>query len=983
VTAWLGPGAKPMRLGPQPGEEIDREQPFTFRWNGAGVPAYAGDTIASALAAAGRRVFSRSYKYHRSRGLLTASYHDPGCFFQVGDEPNVRGAHRLAEPDMDVRSQNTWPSLSFDVKAVNQLAGRFLGPGFYYKTFIKPQRLWPLYERVLQRFVHAGQVSADTPRIAVDKRYAHPDVLVAGGGPAGMAAAVAAAEAGARVMLVEEEHRLGGHLRWGGDAGLAALAGLRDLVAATPGIEVHTNAVVAGRYDGNWIAVVQRGLPGGPDHGGPDSGGTEQLIKARAKVLVVAPGLIERPYVFQGNDVPGVMLSTAVRRLIRLHAVKPGDRAVVLTANADGDAAISDLRQAGVDIARVLDARDGQDIVRVRGHQGVRAVQAADGTTTECDLLVTATGWTAPAALLSMAGGQPAYDPRAARFFPRNLPNDVLATGGIAGDGSHDELIAHARAVGREAARRAARLRREWQAAVPTRAPANGHGDGSGMFADGDGDAQVAIPDLPVDAHPALFRGRTHGIVDFCEDVSSKDIIGAVREGYDSIELAKRYTTATMGPTQGKIELVNAIAAAAEGTGRSIGDTGTTTWRPPYAPVTLGALAGRPLEPVRYSPMQPWHEAHHARPLVAGAWIRPDHYGDPAAEVRNVRSKVGIIDVTPIGKLDLRGPDVPRLLNLVYVNKWSKLGLGKVRYGVMCTEDGVVFDDGVTGRLGPEHYLMSTTSSGAAAVWEWLENVLQTMHPDWAVHITPVTTAYASMNVAGPLSRELLLRVTEEVDLANEAFGYMEVRTGRIAGVDGCVLWRIGFTGELSYELHVPAGYGLHVWETLMDRGADLGIAPFGVEAQRILRLEKGHLIVGQDTDGLTRGFSAALDWAIKLDKDDFLGKPELAWQHEGENGGGNGSGGSMRLVGLQPDDGAVVPPEASQIVDGPRIVGRVTSSRMSPTLGRSICLAQVETARAAPGTPVTVRLPGGRLIGARVTEHLAHVDPEGSRMRV
>jgi sarcosine oxidase, subunit alpha len=955
-----------MRLGPQPGEEIDRKRPFTFRWNGQAVPAFDGDTIASALAASGLRVFSRSYKYHRPRGLLTASYHDPGCFFQVGDEPNVRGAHRRAEPAMDVRSQNTWPSLGFDVKAVNQLAGRFLGPGFYYKTFIKPQRLWPLYERVLQRFTHAGQISADTPRTVVDKRYAHPDVLVAGGGPAGLAAAVAAARAGARVMLVEEEYRLGGHLRWGGADDLAALAGLRDLVAATPGIEVLTNAVVAGRYDGNWTAVVRRGLPGG----------AEQLIKARAKVLVVAPGLIERPYVFAGNDVPGVMLSTAVRRLIGLHAVKPGERAVVLTANADGDAAIADLRRAGVEVARVIDARAGQDIVRVRGHgagrkRGVQAVEAADGTTTECDLVVTAAGWTAPAALLSMAGDQPVYDARAARFFPRHLPEDVLATGGIAGDGSHQELIAHAEATGREAARRAARVGREWQAAVPTRRPAN-----EAERAEDDSRPE-AIPELPVDAHPELFRARTHGIVDFSEDVSSKDIVAAVREGYDSIELAKRYTTATMGPTQGKIELVNAIAAAAEATGRSIADTGTTTWRPPYAPVTLGALAGRALEPVRYSPMQPWHDAHNARPLIAGAWIRPDHYGDPAAEVRNVRSRVGIIDVTPIGKLDLRGPDVPRLLNLVYVNKWSKLGIGRVRYGVMCAEDGVVFDDGVTGRLGPDHYLMSTTSSGAAAVWEWLENVLQTMHQDWAVHVTPVTTAYASMNVAGPKSRELLLRVTEEVDLANEAFGYMEVRTGRIAGVDGCVLWRIGFTGELSYELHVPAGYGLHVWETLMDRGADLGIGPFGVEAQRILRLEKGHLIVGQDTDGLTRGFSAGLDWAIKLDKDDFLGKPELAWQHEA-----NGAGGP-RLVGLQPEDGSLVPPEASQIVDGPRIMGRVTSSRMSPTLGRSICLAQVSASLAVPGTRVTIRLPGGRLIGARVTEHLAHVDPEGSRMRV
>src|SRR5579859_7896689 len=692
-------------------------------------------------------------------------------------------------------------------------------------------------------------------------------------------------------------------------------------------------------------------------------------------MLVVAPGLIERPYVFAGNDVPGVMLATAARRLINLHAVKPGQRAVVLAANAEGDAAAADLSAAGVEVARVIDARAGGDLVRVRGHRGVRAVEVAGGGNVDCDLVVTAVGWTAPTSLLNMSGDQPSYNPRAARFFPGSLPPDVMVTGGIAGDGSREELIGHAEAAGREAARRAARQRRVVRSMLP--AHANGLPNGSGGRGapawggraaaeplPGAGEKEpVPLPELPVDPHPELFRASTHGIVDFCEDVSSKDLIGAIGEGYDSIELAKRYTTATMGPTQGKLEVVNAVAIAAQATGKTIAETGTTTWRPPYAPVTLGALAGRPWEPVRYSPMQPWHETHGARPLIAGAWIRPDHYGDPEAEVKAVRSKVAVIDVTPIGKLDLRGPDVPKLLNLLYVNKWSKLEIGRVRYGVMCTEDGVVFDDGVTGRLGPEHYLMSTTSSGAAAVWEWLENWLQTTHPDWAVHVTPVTTAYASMNVAGPASRTLLERVTEGVDLANEAFGYMEVRTGRIAGVDGCVLWRIGFTGELSYELHVPAGYGLHVWETLMDRGQDLGVAAFGVEAQRILRLEKGHFIVGQDTDGLTRGFSAALDWAIKLDKDDFLGKPELVWQHDLENGSGS------RLVGLQPVDGSLVPPEASQIVDGRRIVGRVTSSRMSPTLGRSICLAQVEAALAAPGT--------------LVTEHLAHVDPEGSRMRV
>jgi sarcosine oxidase subunit alpha len=429
-----------------------------------------------------------------------------------------------------------------------------------------------------------------------------------------------------------------------------------------------------------------------------------------------------------------------------------------------------------------------------------------------------------------------------------------------------------------------------------------------------------------------------------------------------------------MGPAQGKLETVNAVAVVAEATRRSIADTGTTVWRPPYAPISLGALAGRMFEPVRYSPMQPWHEAHGARPLVAGDWIRPDHYGNPAAEVRNVRTNVGVIDVTPLGKLDLRGPDVPKLLNLLYVNKWSKLDLGGVRYGVMCAEDGVVLDDGVTGHLGADHYFMSTTSSGAATVWEWIENWLQTEHPDWRVHVVPVTSAYASMNVAGPRSRELMARIVDGIDLAPEAFPYMTARQGRVAGIDGCLMWRIGFTGELSYELHVPAAYGLHVWETLFDVGADLDIGPFGVEAQRIMRLEKGHFIVSQDTDGLTQAFGADLGWLVKLDKDDFAGKPELVWQER--------RGDYQRLVGLQPLDVSVVPPEASQIVESGRIAGRVTSSRFSPTLERSVCLGFVAPHLAAAGTTVTVHLPTGEDIPARVMAHHAHFDPDGVRLR-
>jgi sarcosine oxidase subunit alpha len=658
-----------------------------------------------------------------------------------------------------------------------------------------------------------------------------------------------------------------------------------------------------------------------------------------------------------------VMLSTAVRRLINLYAVKPGDRAVVITANPSGDAAVADLERAGVEIASVVDARTGGGIHEATGAWGVSSVLDTRGNRIEADLLVTATGWTSPTALLNMSGDRPVYVPEAARYVPNALPEEVLATGGIVGDGTTEELTAHGAATGVEAARRALTVKAFWQSAAP-----------AGTKLKVRRIKHVDIPELGHDPHPAMFRASTHGFVDFSEDVTSKDLIAAAKEGYDSMELAKRYTTAGMGPVQGKVEAVNALAVHGEAIGASLLETSTTTWRPPYTPIRLGTLAGRKYEPVRHSSIQPWHEAHGAKPLVAGQWIRPEHYGDPAAEVRAVRDRVGVIDVSPIGKIDLRGVDVPKLLELVYVNKWSKLDVGKVRYGVMCAEDGVILDDGVTGRLDEDHYMMSTTSGGAGTVWNWLDEWLQTAHPDWDVKITAVTDGFASINVAGPRSRELLARLTD-IDLAPETFPYMGVRTGTVAGIEGCFVWRIGFTGELSYEIHIPSSHGLEVWEKLLEVGADLGIRPFGVEAQRILRLEKGHFIVGQDTDGLTQGHGVGIDWAIKLDKPDFAGKPELAWQAE--------RGGYRHLVAIQTEDPELVPLEACQIVTpGGLIQGRITSSRMSPTLGRSICLGQVDAELDRPGGRIVIRLPDGSSAPARVLADHAHFDPEGTRGR-
>ena len=941
------------RLGPQPGEIIDRSSEIDLTWNGDAYSGYTGDTIASALAASGVRIFSRSYKYHRPRGILTATYHDPNLMVQVGDDPNVRAGHRLIERGIVVEPQNAWPSLDFDVKATNRLVGRFLSPGFYYKTFMAPRPLWPAYQKVLSRFAAGGRVDPHTEPGRFDHRFAHPDVLVAGGGPAGMAAAIAAAEKGASVILVEEEPQLGGHLRYGGPEALAALSELTDLVRSNDAIEVMTDSVVSGRYDHNWVSMVQRDVPGV----------RERLVKARVKCLVVAVGTLERPYVFKGNDLPGVMLSTAVRRLINLYAVRPGDRAVVLTANPSGDAAVSDLERAGVEIAAVIDARSGGSVHEASGAKEVTSVLDSKGNRIEADLLVTATGWTSPTALLNMAGDRPAYVPEAARFVSNELPEEVLATGGIVGDGTTDQLVAHGTATGTEAARRAAMVKALWQNNAPAGRPMEIRKT-----------KPVEIPQLNHDPHPEMFRSSTHGIVDFSEDVTSKDLVAAAKEGYHTLELAKRYTTVGMGPVQGKVEAVNALAIHGEATGSSLLEGSTTTWRPPYAPVRLGTLAGRKYEPVRYSSIQLWHEAHGARPLVAGQWIRPEHYGDAGAEVRAVRETVGIIDVSPIGKIDLRGNDVPELLELVYVNRWSKLDVGRVRYGVMCAEDGVILDDGVTGRLSEDRYMMSTTSGGAGTVWNWLDEWLQTGHPEWDVKMTAVTDGYTSINVAGPRSRDLMGRLTD-IDLDPAAFPYMEVRTGTVAGVADCFVWRIGFTGELSYEIHIPSLHGLQVWEALLEAGGDLGVRPFGVEAQRILRLEKGHFIVGQDTDGLSQGFGFGVDRAIRLDKPDFVGKPELSWQAD--------RGQYPHLVAIQTEDPRLVPVESCQIVDpGGTIRGRITSSRMSPTLGRSICLGQVDAELDRADHRLQIRLPNGKSAAARVLSAHAHFDPEGVRAR-
>ena len=973
------------RIDPRPGEALDRGRSLRFRFGGRQYSGCAGDTTASALAAAGVSLFSRSFKYHRPRGLLCCAGHCPNCLVQVGSEPNVRACTRPLEEDMAVWPQNVWPSLKLDFMALTERLSRFLPAGFYYKTFIRPKWLWPLYDRVLRTAAGLGTVDERTPEGEYDKRYLHSDVVVAGGGPAGLSAALAARESGARVLLLDENPALGGHLRYSGRTPRSDLDDAAERLEAA-GVEVLTGASVTGWYQDHWLSAA-RG---------------RRLFKIRARAVVVATGSHEIPPLFDGNDRPGVMLGTAVQRLLRLYGVAPGRRAVVVTAADGGWEVAADLLAAGVKVAAVADERPGVEppgaaevaaagaevltgytIGEARGRKRVRQAVlvpvsgAGSRRRVRCDLVAVSTGRQPSAELAWMAGAGSRYDDEHAEMRVVDLPEGVFLAGRVSGlQGPLEAEEAHGRRAGAAAAAHA-------RGAETTEAAEAGPDPGAdpaeaGQAPEGNPQAAAAPPGEEESRSSALVsapaRGGGKRFVCLCEDVTDTDVETSLAEGYDHLELLKRYTTIGMGPCQGRMCNLHGIRLCAAGTGRSVQETGRTTARPPVTPLSLGALAGQKMEPVQVSAMHDWHLAHGARMMTAGTWLRPERYGDPAEEVAAVRNGVGLIDVSPLGKLRLTGRGVPDLLERLYVNSWRDLRRGRVRYGMMCNDEGVILDDGVCARLADDDWYVSTTSTGAAGALEWVEWWRQSGWGD-GVHVTDLTEARAAVNLAGPASREVLQKLTSR-DLSKAKFPYMRARRTQVAGLS-CLVLRIGFTGELSFEIHGPAGGGQHLWEALMAAGADHGIRPFGVEAQRILRLEKGHLIVGQDTDALSDAISADSAWAVKLEKDDFLGKRALTRVAE--------TGPKQRLTGFRMtrDDAEVV--EGLQIVTrrsgGFDIIGWITSCRRSPTLGDVIGLCWLPTDLAEKeGTPFSVYA-GGRLEEGRV-HHGAFYDPGGDRLR-
>jgi sarcosine oxidase subunit alpha len=885
----------------------------------------------------------------------------------VDGAPGIRACTEPARGGSVVEHMNAKPGLDVDVMSVtDKLGGPFTPPGFYYKTFIRPRKLWPLYEKVLRNAAGLGKLPEHQSERTWQTEYRrrHADLLVVGGGAAGLAAAATAARLGADVVLVDENPVLGGRLLWEGGHELAAELTAR---ARTAGVEILTNAPALGHYDG-LVAVWQ--------------GSTLHQIRTRHQLY--ATGAIEQPLMFAGNDLPGVMLAGGAERLARLYAVAPGRRAVVVTSNDRGLHAAAHLREAGVQIGLVADLREtrtlaaeqlaaagvevltGWTAVAATGRRQVQAVtlalvaSLAPGAAPmprrelPCDLLVVSGGDAPATALPTQAGATTVYDAAAGCFRLAELPPTISAAGQLAGEGGwraagiSGELAGLRAAVALgfsddTASERIAELEQRLRAE--------------------DRDSAVAPP--PDSGDPRW--GRTFACL--CEDVSAKDIHRGVQEGYDSIELCKRFTTVTMGPCQGRMCQLASVRLMARETGQSLAEVGTTTARPPWSTVPLGALAGAAIEPAKHSPVHSRHLQLGARIQWAGDWRRAYDYGDPDGEALAVHESAGLIDVSTLGKLLVQGPDAGLFLDRLYPNRISNLKPGRVRYGVLVSDAGRIMDDGTLGRVDENTFYVTTTSSGAGAVEQWFSWWLA----DWRldVTLTDVTQALCAFNLAGPQAREILRAVTD-LDVDREAFGYLDARQGRVAGVQSLLL-RIGFVGELGYEIHAPAAQAEHLWDALLQAGAGAGIRPFGLEPQRVLRLQKQHIIVGQDTDSESTPYNAAMPWAVKLDKEeDFIGKWALARAST--------EAAQATLVGFTLADGQV-PTEGSVVLDAAgAAAGQVTSARRSRQLGRVIGMAWVPASLAAAGQTVTISDRGARMQGTVVTEPFH--DPAGELLR-
>ena len=962
------------RLEPRAGEWIDRDRRVEFRFEGTAYTGFAGDVLSSALWAHDVRVQGRSFKYHRPRSIYSLAGHDANVIVESGEHTNLRGDLLQVRDELDVRAVNTIGGVQRDRLKVTEKFSRLLPVGFYYKAFYTPRRLFPFFENQMRKVAGLGKINAHNRCPASPKDYAFCDLAVVGAGPAGLAGAIAAAEQGLDVLVVDDQRHPGGSLAWQTGSvpgGRQLLRELLDRAGAFDNIRLQSGTQASGWYTDHWIGLVD----------------DCRLTKLRARTTLVASGACEQPAVFQHNDLPGVMLGSAAQRLIQLYSVRPFDSAVVLAANRDAYRVTLDLLDAGVAVAAVVDLRPKGEtselsvqvaatgVAIYNGHTIYSALPASNrnrvdgalicplaadgspvtGSATEinCDGIAVSVGWAPNVPLFYQAGGRMRYDESLHQFVPSEMPSGLFVAGRANGIYELPDQIADGRRAGLTASAYLGCFTGEVPEVPTHRGPPPSH-------------------PYPIFAHP-----EKKNFVDLDEDLHLADFVHAHQEGYDNIELMKRYSTLGMGPSQGKISNMNGVRILARLNDTTIDATGSTTSRPFYQPVPIGHLAGRRFHPLRRTPMHAWHVQADAEMMYAGTWLRPEYYrADGHArnecilnEARNVRNNVGVIDVGTLGKLEISGPDAVEFLERIYTGQFAKQTVGKLRYGLACDETGVIIDDGIVARLADDRFYVTATSSGAAAFFREMQRWALIFQMD--VTLVNSTGHLAAMNIAGPNSREVLQSLTD-VDLAGTAFPYLGVRPAVVAGV-AALLIRVGFVGELGYELHVPAAQGLHVWTALCDAGQHAGIRPFGVEAQRLLRLEKGHLIVGQDTDALTTPSEADMSWAIGKNKPFFVGGRALAIQNRKPL--------TRRLVGLAftADPAGPLPKECQLIINNQDIVGRITSIAPQSTLGYPLAMSFLRPDLAEPGNDVQVKVDGGRLVTAKVVK-MPFYDPENAR---
>ncbi|MCW2309287.1 sarcosine oxidase subunit alpha family protein [Rhodobium gokarnense] len=971
---------------------IDRSTPLSFSFNGRTMQGFAGDTFASALLANGQRLVARSFKYHRPRGIFSAGSEEPNALMTIGSgafqEPNVRATVAKLYDGLEAKSQNHRGPLAFDLMAVTDLLSPFLSAGFYYKTFMWPASFWEkLYEPVIRESAGLGELATTPDPATYDKGFLHADVLVIGAGPAGLSAALAAGRAGARVILCDEDFVAGGRLNAethevdgmpGSDWAAAAMRELSEL----PNVRILTRTTVFGAFDHGIYGALTRNT----NHLGPGADGPRQTLwRIYAKRSVLAAGATERPIAFAGNDRPGVMLAGAVRTYANRFAVAPGPRTAVFTNNDDGWRTACDLSAKGVEVTALIDSRTdiahlaapegiplfaGTRVTGTSGRLGLSSVALSSGERISADCLAVSGGWNPNVHLTCHQRGRPLWNDALAAFLPgADLPPGMTVAGAANGFLTLGAALSSGRRAGETAA--------------------------SDL-----GFAPVAVPAPKADDEPSsvsplwhVTEGKGKAFVDLQNDVAVKDVKLAHREGYRSVEHLKRYTTLGMATDQGKTANVLGLAILAECAGKTIPETGTTIFRPPYTPVPIGAFAGASrgpaFRPVRKTPSHRWAEAHGASFVEVGPWLRVEWFALPEEthwrqsvdrEVAAVRSSVGICDVTTLGKIDIQGRDAGTFLDRVYANTFSTLAVGKVRYGLMLREDGFALDDSTTARLGETHYVMTASTANAVAVFRHLEFCRQCLWTDLDVHLISTTDGWAQFAVAGPNARKLLTKIVDpEFDISNEAFPFMACGEITVCGGLDARLFRISFSGELAFEVAVPSRYGNSLFGTLIEAGREFGAVPYGTEALGVMRVEKGHA-VGAEINGQTTARDLGLARMVSAKKD-CIGKVLADREHLVEPD-------RPQLMGFKPvDKGASVVAGAHFLKAGAEPTmdndeGWMSSVCYSPTLGHSIGLGFIAGGSKRLGETVrAVDLLGGSDVAVEiVSPHF--VDPEGGRLR-